>query len=202
MRNEIVKESNREVKTFVELMHGADSMLDKALGGIEGRYYCVMSSLILCAFSFEAYMNHLGVKHRDLWTKDERLSVLKKYERLCRHLGIEKPDFGQGDDQRLKQLFCYRDTMAHGETHDLELKKPVKKASDDMSYTLRTDWENFTSLPMAEKCLASAKGIINRMNEAAGLGEYAFEFGVEVSDVEYKVINKSRNPDAASSADS
>ncbi|TNC85438.1 MAG: hypothetical protein CSH37_07850 [Thalassolituus sp.] len=202
MRNEIVKESNREVKTFAELMHGADSMLEKALGGIEGSYYCVMSSLLLCAFSFEAYMNHLGVKHRDLWTKEERLRVLDKYTLLCQELGIKEPDFGRGDDQRLKQLFAYRDTMAHGETYDLELKKPVKKASDDMSYTLKSDWENFTSVPMAEKCLASVQGIINRMNEAAGLGEYAFASGIEVSDVEYKVINKSRNPDAASSADS
>ena len=40
------------------------------------------------------------------------------------------------------------------------------------------------------------------MNEVAGLSEYAFAFGVEVSDVEYKVINNLRKPGAENSSES
>ncbi|WP_430460957.1 hypothetical protein ACQUQU_17290 [Thalassolituus sp. LLYu03] len=202
MKNEILKESSREVKTFAELMHGADSMLEKASNGIEGSYYCLISSLILCAFSFEAYMNHLGIKHYSLWKKEDRLSVLGKYVHLCEHLKIANPDFGCGDCQILKSLFKYRDMMAHGETHVLELAKPVKRSPDDMSYILKSEWENFTTLPTVKKCLTSVQAIINKMNYAAGLGEYAFGSGIEVSDVEYEMINKASNSGAAGRADS
>jgi hypothetical protein len=116
---EFVKESRREVKTYVELISGAESMLRKAESGIEGGYYCIMSALTLCAFSFEAYMNHIGIKHFSLWTKEERISILDKYAKICDKLSIGDPSYSKGDTQKLKQLIKYRDTMAHGITHDL-----------------------------------------------------------------------------------
>lgn len=190
MNIEIVKKSKREVKTYVELMSGADSMLNKAESGIEGGYYCRMSALTLCAFSFEAYMNHIGIKHFDLWTKEQRVSILEKYSKICEKLTIEAPDYSRGDCQKLKLLIRYRDTMAHGITHDLELKKPTKRSENDISFVQRSDWEKFTVLENAQKSIESTKNIINKINEAAGLGDYAFFSGHEVSRIEVKSLNK------------
>ncbi|AZQ11182.1 hypothetical protein [Shewanella khirikhana] len=190
MNIEIVKESRREVKTYVELMSGADSMLNKAESGIEGGYYCIMSALTLCAFSFEAYLNHIGIKHFDLWTKDARIPILEKYSIVCEKLSIESPDYSRGDCQRVRRLIRYRDTMAHGITQDLELKKPVKKSEGDFSFVQRSEWEKFTVLENAQKSIESTQRIINNINEAAGLGDYAFFSGHEVSRIEVKSLNK------------
>ena len=190
MNIEIVKESSREVKTYVELMSGAESMLRKAESGIEGGYYCIMSALTLCAFSFEAYMNHIGIKYYSLWTKEERIPILDKYAKICEKLSIGDPDYSEGDSQRLKLLIKYRDTMAHGVTHDLELKKQTKKSENDLSFVQSADWESFTIIENAQKSIESVQRIINQINESADLGDYAFFSGHEISSVEIKSLKK------------
>ncbi len=165
-------------------------MLRKAESGIEGGYYCIMSALTLCAFSFEAYMNHIGIKHFSLWTKEERISILDKYAKICDKLSIGDPSYSKGDTQKLKQLIKYRDTMAHGITHDLELKKQTKKSENDLSFVQRSDWELFTIIENAQKSIESVQRIINQINKSANLGDYAFFSGLEILSVEIKLLNK------------
>jgi hypothetical protein len=62
MAKDAVFSGEREVRTFVDLSHGSDVMLMKAKESEKGSYYTVMNSLLLRAFTFEAYLNHWGTR--------------------------------------------------------------------------------------------------------------------------------------------
>ena len=64
----------REVRTFADLAHGADVLIMKTEKDQSGSYYTIMSSLLLTAFTFEAYLNHLGSKLIKFW---KEISLLK-----------------------------------------------------------------------------------------------------------------------------
>ena len=55
-----VSEARREVRTYADLHRGADALLGMAQATERGRYFITMSALLLTAFEFEAYLNHLG----------------------------------------------------------------------------------------------------------------------------------------------
>ena len=55
-----IYDGTREVRTFVDLAHGADVLIQKTVQEPKGSYDTTMSALLLTAFTFEAYLNHLG----------------------------------------------------------------------------------------------------------------------------------------------
>ena len=69
----------REVRTFVDLNHGADVLIQKTEEEPKGSYYTTMGALLLTAFTFEAYLNHLGQKRIKFWEEIESIKVLEKY---------------------------------------------------------------------------------------------------------------------------
>lgn len=114
----------REVKTFWDLNHASFVMLDLAKTVKEGSYYSLMASILFSAFTFEAYLNHLGsikIKH---WDEIERISVLSKYSVLCKEFDIQVNKGGR-PFQTIKKLFEFRNSIAHGKSEILKLEKEV-----------------------------------------------------------------------------
>jgi hypothetical protein len=54
MAKDGIYEGTREVRTFVDLAHGADVLIGKSEQEPKGSYYTTMSALLLTAFTFEA----------------------------------------------------------------------------------------------------------------------------------------------------
>ena len=122
MAKDAIYEGTREVRTFVDLAHGADVLITKTEQEPKGSYYTTMSALLLTAFTFEAYLNHLGEKTIKFWEEIEPVKVMDKYSVLCKNLGL-RPDFSKRPYQTLKALFTFRNAIAHGKSQILQEKR-------------------------------------------------------------------------------
>ena len=78
MTKDATYEGTREVKTFVDLFHGSKVLLDKSTANKQGSYFTTMGSLLLTAFTFEAFLNHLGQEKIDFWNEIDRISINEK----------------------------------------------------------------------------------------------------------------------------
>ena len=79
-----------------------------------------MSSVVLAAFAYEAYLNHIGAAvFQAGWAKHERNPSYKKLKRLTKHLSV---DLGKPKDRPLatvRRLVEVRNTLAHGRSETL-----------------------------------------------------------------------------------
>ena len=84
-----VVRGSAETVSFAYMNIGASHMLDLAEKTDEGQLYNLISCITFCAFTLEAYFNHLGAIKYDDWLKEERrLSKIKKYKKFCKDLNI------------------------------------------------------------------------------------------------------------------
>lgn len=84
-----------------------------------------MSSILLCALSLEAYLNHLGPQLFPIWTKhlERKLSPEGKLLVIALKIGHEI-DFGKPPFQAFRTLFQFRNQLAHGQTEILDYENP------------------------------------------------------------------------------
>ncbi len=138
-----------EKRTFVYLAIGANILIKKTEQDNCGSFYTTMASLLLTAFSFEAYLNHLGSKTFKLWDKIESIKVMNKYCVLCEHLNIT-PVFSQRPCQTLKTLFKFRNLMAHGKTEVIEETHDLNFQNDPYDIpSPKTGWEEYCGIDNA-----------------------------------------------------
>lgn len=106
---------SRQVNTYYELWRVSYWTMRQAEKEVEGSYFQIMASLIYTAFTFEAYLNHIGKKIFGCWDDLEGLSPKKKLNIIAEKLGIKKDD-GKRPYQTLKKLLDFRNNVAHGKT--------------------------------------------------------------------------------------
>jgi hypothetical protein len=109
----------RNVHTYAESWHGSGILLERGQAEIKGSKWLWMGSLILTAFSFEAYLNHVGPKLFACWDALEILSPEGKLDIICESLGVvflkdERPR------QTVHDLIKFRNNLAHGKTVSIE----------------------------------------------------------------------------------
>ncbi|MVF22778.1 hypothetical protein EVC37_14315 [Methylocaldum sp. BRCS4] len=185
MAKDAVYSGEREVRTFVDLNHGANVLLQKSLEDEKGSYYTTMASLLMRAFTFEAYLNHLGSHLFDFWPEIESIKVLDKYAALCKHLGITT-DFSKRPYQTLSALFKFRNAIAHGKSVILEESKEVSSKDEPHRHTPKAHWEEYCTESNAKRAEEDVSAIIKEMHEAAELGDYPFIHGVGVGSISLK----------------
>lgn len=196
MAKDAIYEGTREVRTFVDLAHGADVLITKTEQEPKGSYYTTMSALLLTAFTFEAYLNHLGEKTIKFWEEIEPVKVMDKYSVLCKNLGLT-PDFSKRPYQTLKALFKFRNAIAHGKSQILQETKEVSSRDDLQDHTPKAHWEEYSILENAKKAKDDVSQIITELHKSAGFGEYPFIHGVGMGSLSIKPPNPMVNPDAA-----
>lgn len=196
MAKDAIYEGTKEVRTFVDLAHGADVLITKTEQEPKGSYYTTMSALLLTAFTFEAYLNHLGEKTIKFWEETEPVKVMDKYSVLCKNLGLT-PDFSKRPYQTLKALFTYRNAIAHGKSQILQETKAVSSQDDPLDHTPKAHWEEYSILENAKKAKDDVSQIITELHKSAGFGEYPFIHGVGIGSLSIKPPNPMVNPDAA-----
>lgn len=155
----------------------------------KGSYYTTMSSLLLTAFMFEAYLNHLGSKYIKFWDEIESIKVMEKYSVLCKELGIV-PDFSQRPCQTLKALFKFRNSIAHGKSKILKETKAVSSQDDPHTHAPKTEWEEYCELNNAKRAKEDISEVIKELHKKAGLGDHPFIHGMTISSVSLKTPNK------------
>lgn len=112
-------EHSGTVKTYAALHHTAWHLLDHAKTYEEGALLQIKACTVFCAFTFEAYLNHVGFEEIPFWNEIERISYRKKLNviqsQLELNLNSSRPPF-----QTVFELFRLRDMLAHGRTVEFE----------------------------------------------------------------------------------
>ena len=196
MAKDAIYEGTREVRTFVDLAHGANVLIMKTEQELEGSYYTTMSALLLTVFTFEAYLNHLGEKTIKFWEEIEPIKVMDKYGVLCKNLALT-PDFSQRPYQTLKALFKFRNAIAHGKSQILQETKEVSWQDNPNDHAPKAHWEEYSILENAKRAKDDVSQIITELHKAAGLGEHPFIHGLGTGSLSIKPPNLAVNPDAA-----
>ena len=185
MEKNAIYEVTREVHTFVDLNHGADILIKNAEFQPEGNFYTTMSVLLLTAFTFEAYLNHLGDKTFKFWKEIETVKVLDKYVIICKNLDF-KPDESKRPYQTLKNLFRFRNSIAHGKSKRLEISMDVHFNEDPSRHDPKEEWEKYCTLQNAKDAYQDIQQIIIELHQKAGHGNRPFIHGDEFGSLTLK----------------
>lgn len=188
MVKDAIYKGSREVRTFVDLNHGANVLIQKTEADEKGSYYTTMGALLLTAFTFEAYLNHLGDKMLKFWSEIESIKVMDKYAVFCKHFGLN-PDFSRRPYQTLRSLFKFRNAIAHGKSQVLEETKEVSSQAALRDHTLKAPWEEYCTLEKAKWAKEDVSEVIQELHRASGLGDYPFIAGVGSGSLSVKPPN-------------
>lgn len=163
----------REVHTFAELHHAAKVLIETSQKHRPGNYYTALSALVLEAFTFEAYLNHLGEAKLRLWKVPERMNWKRKFKVARKKIGL-KSDGSRRPYSTLRDLFAFRDALAHGRTEVVTEELEVDSAAR-VNYWPTTKWEKYCTPENVVKVREDISLIIAAMHKKAGLGRYPFD---------------------------
>ena len=108
-------EEEAHSKTYVALDRIAWHLLDRAEHESEGRLLNLQAAAVFTAFTFEAYLNHVGQEEIAFWEEIDRISYHKKLAVITKQLGM-KLDMSAQPGQTISELFKLRNNLAHGRT--------------------------------------------------------------------------------------
>ncbi|MEZ1420673.1 hypothetical protein QVM55_12670 [Pseudomonas monteilii] len=163
---------SRTVYTFAYLYASAARSLDRAQREEEGSYYEIINALVMAAFTFEAYANHLieGAEVDIEPLSGSKESIWAKYKRLRKVLRISGGGI-ENDYPSAAKALKFRNMMAHGRTLSAQFDEAVdgdEPCSSD-TYGL-VDWEDFVDVELAGKAMADVERFVKTFNDAAGCG--------------------------------
>ncbi|MEW6657129.1 MAG: hypothetical protein AB1424_00575 [Thermodesulfobacteriota bacterium] len=173
----------RPVHTYSELWHGSKILLERAQAEIKGSKWLWMGSLILTAFSFEAYMNHIGPKVFSSWETalEKTLPPESKLEVIWERLEIDLPK-NERPRQTVRDLIKFRNNVAHGKTVPIE-ENTTPDADQYLDEFLGKRplaiWEEYCTQENALRAREDIEKILqmihNRINPK---NDYLFSFGI------------------------
>ena len=159
----------REVNTYVYLHDAAKNCIMRGAEEEDGSMFMFMSSLVLTAFTLEAYLNHVGpILIEEEWekiAKDRSKDVWDKLNIIHGKLNL-KIDLSRQPLQTVKKLFTFRDLLAHGKTEKLNGKinyNPIRPFSEQD--ILQTEWEKDCTSSFAERAIADVSDVITTIHK-------------------------------------
>jgi hypothetical protein len=116
---------------YAHLWHASQCVLDAGEREQRGSSWQFLSSLVLTAFAFEAFLNHVDAHVIACWDEIERLPPLAKLNLLCEILNVDFPNgTAERPLQTIVELIELRNTIAHGKTEAVE-QPPTRRDIND-----------------------------------------------------------------------
>jgi hypothetical protein len=178
----------RTVHMYSELWHASACVLEAGCREPRGSSWQYLSSLVLTAFSFEAYLNHAGEHVIACWGDVERLPPLAKFNLLCE---ILKVDFSKGKAARplqtISELIEFRNTMAHGKTEEVRARPTERDINDKLDQQLGDrpiqDWERrIKTADFAKRAREDVRAVLEQLHAARPEPKEAlFTFGMAIA---------------------
>jgi hypothetical protein len=178
-----VVRKERNVRTYAQLWSASRHVLATGLREPKGSTWQFLSSLVLTAFSFEAYLNHVGPTVLSSWDRLERSSTpLSKLDLLCEVLKVQLPGKGSRPLQTITELFKFRNTLAHGRSHTLKappLRIDADELENHLGQSLLTEWEELVrDSSFAKRAREDVKAVVMAIHDAQPEPkEYPFTWG-------------------------
>lgn len=161
----------RDVNTYALLWIASGKVLEAGVREATGSSWQFLSSIVLTAFSLEAYLNHVGPTILSSWDGLERLRPEAKLDLVCEILKVQPGGKGVRPLQTVTKLFKFRNTVAHGRTHRIELDAELvdaHKVDDHFRQRLLTDWERLIRTDdFAQNARTDAEEIMKLIHAAA-----------------------------------
>ena len=176
----------REVRIHAELWQTSDFLLEAGQIRPQGSAHQFRASLIFRAFFLEAFLNWLGPRLIPHWKYLERLKPREKLDLLTDHIQL-KPDYGTRPWQIVKEVFDFRNTIAHGKPQNLEDEETANLEdflSDVSVVFVQAEWERFAKEETALRAQEDIREIANILYEKAEvkhdgpLGPFSFGFQI------------------------
>lgn len=117
--------------------------------------------MIFCAFSIEAYVNHLGAKLIPDWETNERkMSFDEKISRLFKAID-EKCDKRKKPYCYLNSIFDFRKEIVHAKTASITKKQSI--TAEEIPDLPKALWEKMVTVENAKKFRRYSEEIINSL---------------------------------------
>jgi len=165
-RSKINKE--RQVITYAELWHTSEWLLKQGQNQEEGSFHQFMGSLAFTAFSFEAYLNHIGPRVFRNWEALERLGPKEKLDIMAEKIGLSV-EYGKRPWGIMKELFGFRNEIAHGKSIKIAEEQivPLGKEDDCVRELAKTRWERFSTRQNAEGARKDVEEMVKALHAKA-----------------------------------
>ena len=181
----ILKE--RDVRTYAEMWHTSYVLLEKGLSERKSSTHQFRASLVFTAFTFEAYLNHIGQKIFKCWDSKERLSPKDKLNVISKKIDLEI-DYGRRPWQVMKSLFGFRNDIAHGKSTKIKEKmkiSPKELSEGKINQFTEIGWEKYCSKSNATRAREDVEKMVEELHNASGIkDEFPFIRGMQISTAE------------------
>jgi hypothetical protein len=159
----------RTVHTYAELWHASDCVLSVGIANPAGCQWQFLSSAVLTAFAFEAYLNHVGPTVLASWQHLDRLPPWSKFELICEKLEVSfRGGAGNRPLQTIAKLLSFRNTIAHGKSAELEgapLIRTVENYQRALGEDLLAEWEKLVSdAKFAQRARLDVKAVLEKIH--------------------------------------
>jgi hypothetical protein len=148
MVNSIHVTKERQLITYSDFWNSSRVLLENGQRNKLGSYYQFLASLVFSAFTFEAFLNHIGEYLFTSWPELERkLSHRAKLALISEKLDLNI-DYGKLPWQIIPKLFGFRDKVAHGKNEMLRLEKIVPhddRYEELMHEFMFAEWQKFAT---------------------------------------------------------
>jgi hypothetical protein len=161
------------VRTHAELWHTANCLLRAGQKDRLGSAHQFRASLVFRAFALEAFLNWQGQHLIAHWEYLERLGPRDKLD-LVAELSHVTPEYGSRPWQIVKDLYGFRNDIAHGKAERLTSESTVN-ADDSLDAELgrfvQTRWERFCTEENAVKAKEDVEEIAKALYDGASMTE-------------------------------
>jgi hypothetical protein len=173
--------TKREVVPYVELWDVANFLYYNGKEKDDGQNFKYMASLVFQAFTFEAYLNHIGPKLFKSWDNLEKLGPIDKLNIIAEKLNV-KVDIGACPWQSINELFKYRNFIVHGKSMTIEDDKIIPIEDFNIitkpNY-LKSKWDIYCNEKNIIKNQKDIKEIVLIFYDAGRFEEYPFVSGFQ-----------------------
>jgi hypothetical protein len=160
----------RTLPTYSQLRSVSWYTFDEAKSSVRGRLHNLMTSMLFCAFTIEAFLNHLlEITFPDFWEPlKRRLRTREKLDVLSVNFNFQ-PDFGKRPFQTFEKIMKFRNLLVHAKTETLITEGEFILEDGESFPELQTEWEKLLTIDHARRFLDDTKEIVTRIAEAAGI---------------------------------
>ena len=181
---------SREIRPYADLWHGANVLEGQANEDPKGSMWKYMSSLILSAFAWEAFLNQLGELVIDDWRDIERkLNTKEKVKTLAKKIG-KTVDLGRSPYHEIRELMEFRDQLAHPKPDNIKSVVSVfdepEKIDELISERPETDWEKLCTKPEVRRLRSCVEVAIVDLHTKAEIDNPVFVSGLGLTSASVK----------------
>lgn len=183
----VLVSKRRTIHTYSELWKASHCVLEAGIREPCGSSWQFLSSAVLTAFAFEAYLNHVGASVMSCWSQIERLPPWAKFQLLCETLNVKFTDgCGKRPLQTIVTLLEFRNTIAHGRPEEIRPKDEKRDINDRLDAYLGqrplADSERLIQTDaFAKRVREDVEGVLKKLHDARPEPkEGLFTFGIGV----------------------